>query len=953
MQKSTNISPTLIIGLGGTGSFALQYVKRKIRHRLEIYRGGPLPRQIPFIEYLVIDTTAQEEMLETFVPDEYLNIGRLNISRSLRSLDLASDYNILKWFPKKLDPGQIDSGAGGVRAIGRLCFFLNQPSIEASIRGKIDQIADSEHIKHFLNEHLSMLKMEEASTVDVHIVTSLCGGTGSACLLDTAYLVKHLVDEKLQQETNSFAHLVTPEPFEGEPGVGRTSREYIQFNFALALSEIEHFTKKDAPSPWAVEYRNGTKVHSTGKPFSVAYLLGYKDGVSLSKRQICEIIGETIALKTVHPDGRRIKGLIENYKPHVINSEDLKQKRRTYSSYNAQVLNTDVDKPMLLTAAKSAIAMILTSLCDEVVTVDMMEETFKDFEDSVFAKTTNILHLDFYSFLNRLKSSVKITPDMFGEAPYAVRNVFSLSDRKRKKESQSQAGKVNMACEEPEGRISASQSEFLSLLEHSFVKLVDATDEKINYLLGQHSLLHVHRLLEIVGHKIVEFRAALDAYKESIPSLERNYDGDIVKTIQVGTGQNIPVICAERATARMYGPVFDRLSDLTKEFMHIIGLRRYWCETAQQCLNGVKRESPADEKEVGKASHTTSTVWTKASLEQVAFDAKPRLVRKFLDLLEEHYFGVGEVNRKVCFLGHLNETLLAEQTAQALVRKAALVVLQEQIAQNEDIRRREAFDRLYEFVDLASPAWQIERMGEDIATVSITNCPEDSDSGEIIARYGKNINFSLNGNDARELILFRSEHGASVNQLINFRRCLRAVSRRMHREGKDRINDLCLDPNWNIAAPLPVEEELERLRLHFTLAILFGLILAGKESYTFQGISNRHINLRQEVDSLISAQRFEAFDKLLELDCDGDMDGAYLTRAITQEFSTRQKNENIRTFTQTLSAYRESLTHLLSEETDVRERSQLNKEIAALNKLIAENGRFIRKLGRNINDTTG
>src|SRR6185369_12549462 len=110
MKERINVSPTLIIGLGGTGTLAVQYAKKKIRKRLESYEGRPLPSQIPFLEYLVIDTTSQEEMIESLMEDEIQNIGRINTSRILANLKLESDNKILQWFPKKLDGGQIDSG---------------------------------------------------------------------------------------------------------------------------------------------------------------------------------------------------------------------------------------------------------------------------------------------------------------------------------------------------------------------------------------------------------------------------------------------------------------------------------------------------------------------------------------------------------------------------------------------------------------------------------------------------------------------------------------------------------------------------------------------------------------------------------------------------------------------------------------------------------------------------
>ena len=62
-NNSLSVAPTLIIGFGGTGALALQYAKQKMRARLKQYAhpGQEMPRKIPFVEYLVLDTTPLEE----------------------------------------------------------------------------------------------------------------------------------------------------------------------------------------------------------------------------------------------------------------------------------------------------------------------------------------------------------------------------------------------------------------------------------------------------------------------------------------------------------------------------------------------------------------------------------------------------------------------------------------------------------------------------------------------------------------------------------------------------------------------------------------------------------------------------------------------------------------------------------------------------------------------------
>jgi hypothetical protein len=952
MTEIVNVSPTLIIGLGGTGSYALQYVKRKIRRRLEAYKqtSRPLPRHIPFIEYLVIDTTAQEEMLEEFVPDEFMNIGRLNVSRIIAELEQGADNHIQNWFPKRLDPGQIDSGAGGVRHVGRLCFFVKQAEIQAAIIGKINTIANYTSIRNFISEHLPGLRYEENSTVDVHIVSSLCGGTGSACLLDTAYLVKHVVADKLKQQPNSSAHLITPEPFEAEPGVGRTTTEYIQANFAVALSEVEHFTQKAAPKPWEVVYRNGTRVSSAEKPFSTAYLLGWKEGGSLSKDHVCEIIGEAIAIKTVHPEGRRIKGIIENFKPHVINTEDLKQKRRTYSSYNARILDLGVDAPLFESATRTAARTLLASLCEEDMTQEVEEKALKSYEDAVFADKMKLPRLGFGTLLDDVRRSitipdefgaeVPITTDIFVSACRSLKNLPS-SDKKLKNLANDLANKVLVACGMIGESIQRSQEQYLFFWRERFAALRKETDAEINRLLLKHSLGYVRTLLTKVSGRLLDTFEATEAHLKSLSG--RNYPYEIEQEIINRSVSKVHALCAERAAATSYGAVLSQVYNDLLTFKTDIDNRAKWCMASLQCLDDARGAF----KEDGRAPHssyTTSFVWTQDALDGLITTGKERLVEEFIKLLEREYRGDGVTDSKVNFLSQLNGKLKAVTSARRLAQEAARNALRAEIDAASVTKRDQALKTVHEFVDLASPPWQIERLGEDVATASVTTCPRDSESGQIMERFGKNINFSRNGSDGDEIMIFRSEHGVSVNHLINFRRCLMAVDRKLRNEGKERINDLCLDPKgWNIATPLPIEREREMLRLYFSLAIHFGVINREADRYTFDTPSGASVELRRHADGSEHVRRYEAFESLLDLDCDGSEACSHFKARLKEETATRRRNERIEGFKAELIEYQGELRQLIKKVEDVPDEQQLEKEIKSIQWLIDDIDGFLRE----------
>ncbi|HEX8560410.1 MAG TPA: tubulin-like doman-containing protein [Pyrinomonadaceae bacterium] len=942
MTEIVNVSPTLIIGLGGTGSYALQHVKRKIRRRLEAYNHTrrPLPRHIPFIEYLVIDTTAQEEMLEEFVPDEFMNIGRLNISRIIAELEQDSDSHIQGWFPKKLDPGQIDSGAGGVRHIGRLCFFVKQAEIQAALIGKINTIANYTNIRHFVSEHLPGLRYEENSTVDVHIVSSLCGGTGSACLLDTAYLVRHVIADKLQQQPNTSAHLITPEPFEAEPGVGRTTTEYIQSNFAVALSEVEHFTQKDAPRPWEVVYKNGTRVSSREKPFSTAYLLGWKEGGSLSKEHVCEIVGEAIAIKTVHPEGRRIKGIIENYKPHVINTEDARQKRRTYSSYNARILDLGVGPELFDSVVGVASRAVLGSLCDGDVKPEEATEALREYEEKVFAKETGLRGPNFEDFRTALGSEVVVTPDMYADVRLVLRGVSTVKSWTAKgteARAASLANKVVLATEEQNQAVRDAKETFLLKWEERFRALRDATDAWVNGLLSERSLDYAATLLENVSARLTAFNSELDAYRGTLPDPQGDLYKEITQACVSGSVGGVPGKCADRARAIAYGEILADVSRHVTLFYNAVNSRAAWCRTARLCLEEARDKLPSGRRFVA-ASNTTSFAWTQDALEQLVERYKGKFVGRFLKLLEEKYDRNSKslgVSPKVGFLALLDKKFgPAAADAKELAQAAARETLKAEIEEAGAVKREEALRSVHEFVQLASPPWQIRRLGEDIASASVTTCPRDSPSGQIMERSGKNINFSRNGSGGDEIMIFCSEHGVSVNNLIKFRQCLMAVDRKLRSEGKERMSDLSLDPKgWNIATPLPIERERERLRLYFSLAIRLGVIEREADEYTFKTASGDVVELRSRSGDGQRVKRYEAFESLLDLDCDGSEACAHFRRALREEITRRRKKGQIGAFRAELAAHRAELERLMAEadeDGDAPERNHLGKEIAAV-----------------------
>jgi hypothetical protein len=293
----------------------------------------------------------------------------------------------------------------------------------------------------------------------------------------------------------------------------------------------------------------------------------------------------------------------------------------------------------------------------------------------------------------------------------------------------------------------------------------------------------------------------------------------------------------------------------------------------------------------------------------------------------------------------LNNTLPSRKATETAAIEAAEKALREEIAANSDLKREEGLRSMHQLLENASPPWQIERLGEDLATVSMTTCPLDSESGQIISRSGKNVNFSRNGNSENEFMIFRSEHGISVNHLINFRRCLKAVSRRLPVDG--RINDICLDRSWNIASPIPIEEEEERLRLYFSLAIHFEVLKREANAYVFVGQSGRQFELHRHHDVTRTVKRFEAFEKLYELDCEGNAACKEFIAVMEGEVKRRKAPASIEGFKTGLHTYQNSLRQLAREANDPRDQRQLEKEDKGIDQLIDQIDRFLKETRRD------
>lgn len=230
-------APTLIVGLGGTGSKIVLRVSEKVTEE-----------QRKSIGFAVFDTDVNElhqikeqnAFVKTIQTSTKLSVGEyLDIDTHSRDT----------WFPVNaiLNSKTLTEGAGQVRAVSRL-------ALETAIRaGKMEPL-------HEAIEDLYKLEGNEyEQALRVIIVSSLAGGTGSGILLPVALYIKNYLATRFRQSANiTRGFFLLPEVFYGVIR-GQSERNNLKSNAYATLKELDAFLMK-GDATLAKRYEDSVKI---------------------------------------------------------------------------------------------------------------------------------------------------------------------------------------------------------------------------------------------------------------------------------------------------------------------------------------------------------------------------------------------------------------------------------------------------------------------------------------------------------------------------------------------------------------------------------------------------------------------------------------------------------------------------------------------------------------------
>lgn len=275
---ATKIRRCLYIGLGGTGMKSILHTKKMF---MDTY--GEVP---PMIGFLGIDTDGHEY-------NKSLNsaYGEVRLEpQEQQTIQVQTprpifDHNeqSLTWFPKEQNLFALLTmmdGAGQIRSNGRFALWYNANKVATKINQSLSHILNANIINNSKYEILS-------NTPEIHMVFSICGGTGCGTFINIAYLIREHC-QSFRPKLMGYGVL---------PGVFRTQlptqTPNVKTNAYGALLDLDYLMNNSGMTKIRVDNMNDTW-ETTERPFDAFTLVDNRNShgdTYTDIDQICEMIG--------------------------------------------------------------------------------------------------------------------------------------------------------------------------------------------------------------------------------------------------------------------------------------------------------------------------------------------------------------------------------------------------------------------------------------------------------------------------------------------------------------------------------------------------------------------------------------------------------------------------------------------------------------------------------------
>jgi hypothetical protein len=323
------VRPTLIVGLGGTGVLICQWVEHYIKELL-----GCVP---PFVRFLKLDTDAFDE---GGPPDRDLS-DFINLFHHMDVGEVVRDNASYPQFHPHLDWMQgfredatfADYGCQGIPRLGRLVFVeLRETIVHEAVAARFSSLQTS--TQTVMEEDLAQFLMVPDGAPAVHLVSSVCGGTGAGMLIDMAYNLRWWSRESFSKSAEIVGHLMLPDAFRVDPML----RPKLEATACATLEQIEFLSderRPDIPVRYRSQRSGETCFRRDTSPFNFLYLLnGQVDMGSGDRKNLIRMIARVIRTLTLEPLGQQVRSDANNKLAEILPQRDpANNRRQCFCSY--------------------------------------------------------------------------------------------------------------------------------------------------------------------------------------------------------------------------------------------------------------------------------------------------------------------------------------------------------------------------------------------------------------------------------------------------------------------------------------------------------------------------------------------------------------------------------------------------------------------------------------------
>lgn len=257
---TTKIRRCLYIGLGGVGITSILHTKKLFT---ETYGEAP-----PMIGFLGIDTDQgafKKEPLHSKYGKIALNPGeQLHIHVKDAKAIYKVNIDHFGWIPPEnlFALTSIMAGAGQIRTNGRFALTVNYQEVENKVKTIINDITNANIRNNSMYQLLD-------NTVEIHVVCSLCGGTGSGTFLNLAYLLRQCAPG-----CKLTGYGVLADVFEAMLNAGIAK---IKPNAYGAIQDLDRLMHLDLNSSEINLGFKNYKLPASGMPFDAFFLIDNKN----------------------------------------------------------------------------------------------------------------------------------------------------------------------------------------------------------------------------------------------------------------------------------------------------------------------------------------------------------------------------------------------------------------------------------------------------------------------------------------------------------------------------------------------------------------------------------------------------------------------------------------------------------------------------------------------------